>query len=76
MKRIHVLGLALWRGGILLVGGYLLYVGLRVVLPISDPMLELGVGLLAVGLVLVLASLVGERIVDARREREEGLWSD
>jgi len=76
MKLIHVVGLILWRGGILLVGGYLLYVFLRFVLPIADPVLEVGATLLIGGLVLILASLVGERVVDARRESREGLWSD
>lgn len=76
MKTIHVVGLMLWRGGILLVGGYVLYLMLRFVLRIVDPVLEIGTALVISGLLMVLASVIGERVADAKREKREGLWSE
>lgn len=76
MKTIHVAGLMLWRGGILLAGGYVLYLMLRFVLRIADPVLEIGTALVILGLLMVLASVIGERVADARREKSEGLWSE
>lgn len=71
-RSVHLAGLLLWRGGLLLVGGYSLFHGARtlvrlVALPWE---LEVGLALGLAGLALVMASLVAERIVDARREGE------
>ena len=70
MRRTHLIGLALWRGGLLLVGGTLLYEGARRVLWFVDlpAQVEFGVGLGLAGLALVMLSLVLERVRDARRE--------
>lgn len=69
MKWTHLLGLALWRGGVLLVGGYLAYQVLRVVLTITDAQLEIAVAVFLTGLVMVFLSLVVERIEDVQEER-------
>lgn len=66
----QLVGLFLWRFGLMLASITALYRMARfllqfVELPIQ---LEIGVGLLLTGFVLVLASLVMERVVDARRE--------
>lgn len=72
MKPIHLLGLALWRGGWVLVVGYLAYQALRVVLRMTDPQLELAVTVLLTGILLLFLSVLGERIEDAREERKRG----
>jgi hypothetical protein len=69
MKKSQFLGLVLWRAGILIAGGYLLFLTLRVVLSIADPMLEVGVALVLAGGLFVLASVVMEQIEDARIAR-------
>lgn len=69
MKKSQVAGLILWRAGILLAGGYLLFFALRVVLRIADPTLEVGVTLVLAGGLFVLASVVREQIDDARIAR-------
>ena len=68
MKRSQLVGLALWRGGVLLVAAYLGYWGLRATLQITDARLELAVAVFLVGLVLVFGSVIVERIGDARIE--------
>ena len=72
LQRTHVVGLTLWRGGILLVAAYLGYWALRATLQITDAQLEFSVAVLLVGLLLVFASVVLERIHDARSERKNG----
>jgi hypothetical protein len=69
MKWTHLVGLALWRGGVLLVAGYLAYEVLRFVLTITDTQLEAAVAVFLAGLVMVFISLIGERIEDVREER-------
>lgn len=69
MKKSHVLGLVLWRAGILIVGGYFLFLALRFILRIADPVLEVGVSLVLAGALFVLVSVVREQIEDARGER-------
>lgn len=73
MRTIHVIGLILWRGRLLLAGGALVYQAARLVLRfIEVPVaLELGLALGIAGFLFVMASLVAERIQDARRERGE-----
>jgi hypothetical protein len=72
MKRTHLLGLLLWRGGLLMVGAFLLIEGARWLLRFVDlPVpVEIGGGLVLAGIGLVLASLIVERVADARAERE------
>ncbi len=69
MKKTQLLGLVLWRAGILIAGGYLLFVALRVVLRLTDPVLEVGIALVLAGGLFVLASVVMEQIEDARIAR-------
>lgn len=69
MKPAHALGLVLWRAGLLIAGGYLLFLALRSILRITDPVLEVGVALVFAGGLFVLASVVREQIEDARRAR-------
>lgn len=70
MKGVHFLGLALWRGGVLFVAGYIAYQVLRVVLSITDAELELAIAVLLTGVLFLFASVLGERIGDARKERD------
>ena len=69
MKKTQLLGLVLWRAGILIAGGYLLFLALRVILRITDPMLEVGVTLVLAGGLFVLVSVIREQIEDARMAR-------
>jgi len=71
MKRMHVVGLALWRGGWLLALGYVALQALLVILSIADPDLELAVAVLLTGVVFVFLSIVAERVADARQERKD-----
>ena len=71
MKAIQLLGLILWRGGVLLAVGYLAYLALRAVLTFTDTQLELAVAVLLTGVVFIFLSVLGERIADARAERRE-----
>jgi len=66
MKSAHVIGLILWRGGLLLVGVVLLYELTSWVLQFVDLPVQLGVGLglMATGVVLVLISVIAERVRD------------
>jgi membrane protein implicated in regulation of membrane protease activity len=68
MKTTHLLGLALWRGGVLLVVGYVGFFALRSVLAITDPQLEFALAVALTGVLFVFASVVVERIQDARAE--------
>ena len=70
MRRSQALGLVLWRGGICLAVGYALYEGARWLLFFWDvpPQLQVGGGLAIAGALLVLGSLLAERIQDARAE--------
>ncbi len=71
MRRIHVVGLLLWRGGLVLVAAVALFEAARWLLRFVDlpAQLEIGSGLVLAGMVLVLVSLVLER---AREYRAEG----
>ena len=78
MRKTQVVGLLLWRGGLLLAGGSALYLAVRYGLGflrffgIFVPLLaEVGLGIGITGFLLVVLSLVLERIQDARRERGE-----
>lgn len=71
MRGTHLIGLALWRGGVLLVGGYLAYQVLRAVLTFTDTQLEVAVAVFLTGLVMVFLSVLVERVLDAKAERSE-----
>ena len=78
MRKTHILGLLLWRGGQMLAGGAAAYYGVKYALRwmrvfgLETPRgVEVGVVLLVAGFLLVMLSLILERARDARREREE-----
>ena len=70
VRKTQVLGLVLWRGGILLAGASTVYYAARQVLRFIDLPTELQVaGSLALaGVILVLISMVMENVVDSRSE--------
>ena len=70
MRPIHLIGLILWRGGILLAVVTGAIESMRLLLRFVDlPVeLELGVAFVLAGLALVLVSLVLERLRDLRSE--------
>lgn len=69
MRGIHLVGLTLWRGGVLLVGGYMAFQLLRLVLTITDMQLETAVAVFLTGLAMVALSVLVEQIEDSREER-------
>ncbi len=71
MRPVHLIGLFLWRGGLLLAAAVAAFeIARRVVQLIDLPFaLELGTALVVAGLALVILSLILERIRDARTER-------
>ena len=72
MRPVHLIGLILWRGGVLLAGMFVFYEAARyVLLFVSLPrQVEVGLALILVGAAFVIASLIVERVEDARQERE------
>ncbi|ANM31780.1 hypothetical protein ABI59_22790 [Acidobacteria bacterium Mor1] len=70
MNRIQAIGLLLWRGGLLFAGSWAAFlVARQLIRVIALPaQVEVGAGLMLAGMLLVLVSLVMERIEDARRE--------
>lgn len=70
MRPTHLIGLLLWRGGLLLVGATALFEAVRLLLRFVDlpAQLEIGLGFLASGIVLVFLALVLERVRDYRAE--------
>jgi len=72
MRAVQVVGLLLWRGGMLLVGATILFQAARFVLRWFRPPMavEIGLGLMVAGAALVMLSLIMERVRDARRERD------
>jgi len=66
----QVVGLLLWRFGLLLAGGTGLYNVIKLVLRFVDlPLqIEIGIGLLLAGIVLVACSFIFERLIDYRKE--------
>ncbi len=67
----QLVGFLLWRTGILILAAYSFYRGSRLALEFLDlaPELELGLGLIGAGALLVLTSLIVGRVQDAREER-------
>ena len=69
MRKVQFLGLALWRGGVLLIATYIGYWALRGILQITDEQLEFAVAVFLSGFLLLFGSLVVERLADLRSER-------
>ena len=67
MKVQHLVGLLLWRGGLLMAGGWGFYRGARLVLRYFEfpTQIEVGLSLVICGLAFVMVSL----ILDARTNR-------
>jgi hypothetical protein len=74
VRKTHLIGLLLWRGGLLFAGGWVVFEAARRLLRLWNlpRPLEIGGGLVLAGFVLVLLSLVLERIQDARNEGDLG----
>ena len=72
MNKTQVVGALLWRGGLLLAAATALFESARWILRLVDipPQLEIGFGLLLSGFVLVMVSLIVERIKDSRLESD------
>ena len=72
MNKTQMVGALLWRGGALLAGVAALFESVRWILRLVDVPTEMriGLGLLIVGFVLVLGSLIVERIQDFRVESD------
>ena len=72
MNKTQVAGALLWRGGLLLAAAAALFESARWILRVVDipPQLEIGFGLLLSGFVLVMVSLIVERIKDSRLESD------
>ncbi len=70
MRPVHLIGLFLWRGGVLLAAVAAAIESMRLLLLFVDlpAELELGVAFVLAGLALVLLSLVLERLRDYRSE--------
>ena len=66
----QLVGLLLWRTGLMIVAGYSMFRMARLVMRYVDlpTQLEFGLGLALGGAALVLVSLVWERVQDARAE--------
>lgn len=67
---LQLAGLFLWRTGLLLAGGTALYNVVEKLLQFIDlpRQLEIGVGFLVAGAIVVMISFIMERIVDMRAE--------
>ena len=72
MRRSHFAGLMLWRGGVVLVAGYVAYQVLRAVLSLTDSRLELAIAVILTGVLFVFVSVIVERIRDVGAERRQG----
>ncbi|MEM9382470.1 MAG: hypothetical protein AAGB93_21130 [Planctomycetota bacterium] len=70
MSRIQLVGLLLWRAGLLLAGSYTAFRLARLAWEHLDlpAQLDWGLGLVATGALMVAASFVAERLVDRRAE--------
>ena len=74
MRPIHLVGLLLWRGGLLLIGVFALIYAVGWVLRFVElPLqIEIGIGLAIAGFALVMLSLILERYRDYRAEKGLG----
>ena len=69
-KSIQVIGLLMWRAGLLLAGGTGLYRTSEFLLQFIDlpTQLEVGIGLIFSGVVVFMIAMIAERFVDMRAE--------
>ena len=72
MKKSHLVALMVWRGGVVLVAGYVAYQVLRAVLSLTDSRLELAIAVILTGVLFVFVSVIVERIRDVGAERRQG----
>jgi len=72
MRRVQIIGLLLWRGGVLFLGGTAIYYSMRYILMFfTFPLqVEVGLALILTGIGFVLASVIIERVQDVRKDRE------
>lgn len=72
LRSVQLVGMILWRGGLLVAGAAALLEVSRRALKFVDipPQLELGFALALAGLAMVIVSLILERIRDAKGEKE------
>lgn len=70
VRRTQLIGLLLWRGGLLLTGAFMLLEAARWFLRFVElpAQLEVGLGLFITGCALVVLSVILERIRDRSRE--------
>ena len=70
MKSPQLIGLFLWRAGLLLAGGWGLYLSFGWMLGYLrvPPLAAAGIALILTGCALVMGSLIAERVADARAE--------
>ncbi len=70
MRPIHLFGLLLWRGGLLLVGATILFEGAGWILSALElpVLLEVAFALLMAGTTLVIVSVIMERAQDYRND--------
>lgn len=74
VRSIQLVGLLLWRGGLLFAASWAFYEGARWALQFFDlpRLVEVGISLVISGAILVFVSLILERSADARKEGDLG----
>jgi len=70
MNKTQAVGVILWRGGALLAAAWVLFEGVRLIVRLWDvpAQVEVALGLLLAGFLLVVVSLIVERVRDYRAE--------
>ncbi len=70
MRRTQIIGLLLWRGGLMFTGAWVAFIAARQFIRLVEvpAQVEIGLGLVLTGALLVLVSLILERAADVRRE--------
>ena len=70
MNKTQAVGVILWRGGALLAAAWVLFEGVRLIVRLWDvpTQVEVALGLLIAGFLMVVASLIVERVRDYRAE--------
>lgn len=72
MQKVQTIGLLLWRGGLLLASGSVAFFAIRAFLAAFELPggIVLGLALVGAGSLMVFGSLIAERWIDLRNERE------
>ena len=79
MRKLHTVGLILWRGGLWFTGGYLIYLTVKYIIDLIRSFgvvvtpIFIGISLIVSGFLFVLISVILERIQDARTVQGEEL---